>query len=57
MMSGKVGTGHSGNKMVYAKGTFYDDDFVYQASEIHPMLSTDKVVHGEDTFCYRDYVC
>ena len=21
------------------------------------MLSTDKVVHAEDTSCYRDYVC
>ena len=21
------------------------------------MLSTNKVVHAEDTFCYRDYVC
>ena len=21
------------------------------------MLSTNKVVHAEDTFCYRDYMC
>ena len=21
------------------------------------MLSTNKVVHAEDTFCYREYVC
>ena len=21
------------------------------------MLSTSKVVHAEDTFCYRDYMC
>ena len=36
---------------------FYYEDFVYQTSELKPILSTNKVVHAEDTFCYRDYMC
>ena len=32
-------------------------DYVYHASELYPILSTNKVAHAEDTFCYRDYVC
>ena len=53
-MSAKVG--RSANKMAYAKVTFFDGDYVYQASELQPMLSTNKEVYAEDTFCYRDYV-
>ena len=32
MMSAKVG--RSANKMAYAKVTFFDGDYVYQASEL-----------------------
>ena len=31
------------------KVLFYYKDFVYQASELQPMLSTNKVGHAEDT--------
>ena len=27
------------------------------ASKLQPMLSTNKVLHAEDTFCCRDYMC
>ena len=37
------------------KALFYYEDFVHQASE--PMLSTNKVVHAEGIFFYRDYMC
>ena len=55
MMSGKLGT--SANKIIYAKVTFSWWRFVYQASELQPMLSINKVLYVEDTFCYKDYVC
>ena len=35
----------------------YDDDYVYEASELQSMLSINKAVYVEDTFCYKDYVC
>ena len=34
---------------MYAKALFHYEDFVYQASELQPMLSTNKVVHAEGT--------
>ena len=43
--------------MVYVKGTFYYEDFVDQASELQPMLSTNKVAHAGDSFSYRVYMC
>ena len=43
--------------MVYAKVFFYYEDFVYQAPELYPVLTTKKVVYAKDTFCYRDYMC
>ena len=39
------------------KVLFYYEDFVYQASELQPMLSANKMVHAENTFCYWDYMC
>ena len=36
---------------------FYDEDDVYQASELQHMLSINKAVYVEDTSCYKDYVC
>ena len=38
------------------KVLFYYEDFVYQASELQPTLLTNKVVHAEDTFCYRAFM-
>ena len=38
------------------KVLFYYEDFVYQASELQPTLLTNKVVHAEDTFCYRVFM-
>ena len=38
------------------KVPFYDEDYVYQASEIWPILSINKAVYVENTFCYKDYV-
>ena len=35
---------------------FYDEDYIYQASKIKPMLSTNIAIYVEDTFCCRDYV-
>ena len=32
-------------------------DFVDQASELQPMLSTNKVAHAGDSFSYRVYMC
>ena len=43
--------------MVYVKGTFYYEDFVDQASELQPMLSTNKVAHAGDSFSCRFYMC
>ena len=57
MMSGKVGT-FSKQNGICKRLLFYYEGFVYQASELWPMLSTNKwVVHAEDTICYRDYMC
>ena len=39
------------------KVPFYDEDYVYQASELQPILSINKAVYIENTFCYKDYVC
>ena len=55
-MSGKVGDVQQ-TKWYTQKVTFYDDHYLYQASELQPMLSTNKVVRAEGSFCYRDYVC
>ena len=38
------------------KVPFYDEDYVYQASELSPMLSLNKTVYVENTFCYKGYV-
>ena len=38
------------------KVPFYDEDYVYKASELQPILSINKAVYVEDTFCYKDYV-
>ena len=43
--------------MVYAKGTLLSWGFCIPASELKPMLSTNKVVHAADTFCHRDCMC
>ena len=42
MMSGKKGT-FSKQNGIYKRLLFYYEDFVYQASELWPMLSTNKV--------------
>ena len=39
------------------KVPFYDEDYVYQASELQPILPINKAVYIENTFCYKDYVC
>ena len=39
------------------KVPFYDEDYVYQASELQPILSINKAVYVENTFRYKDYVC
>ena len=43
-------------KRYIQKVPFYDEDYVYQASELLPLLSINKAVYVEDTFCYMDYV-
>ena len=40
-------------KWYMQKVLFYYEDFLYQASVLQPMLSTNKVVHAEETFCYK----
>ena len=39
------------------KVLFSYEDFVYQTPELQPMLSRNKLVHAEDPFCHRDYMC
>ena len=38
------------------KVPFYDEGYVYQASELCPISSINKAVHVENTFCCKDYV-
>ena len=44
-------------KWYMQKFLFYFEDFAYQASELQPILSINKVIHAEDAFCYRDHMC
>ena len=39
------------------KVPFSDKDYLYQAPELSPILSINKEVYVENTFCYKDYVC
>ena len=39
------------------KVPFSDEDYLYQAPELSPILSINKEVYVENTFCYKDYVC
>ena len=39
------------------KVPFYDEDYVYQASELQPISSINKALYVENTFCYKDYLC
>ena len=34
--------------------SFYDEDYLYQASKLEPMLSINKAIYIEDNFCYSD---
>ena len=38
------------------KVPFYDEDYVYQASELQPILSINKALYVENNFFYKDYV-
>ena len=38
-------------KSYMPKVPFYDEDYVCQAAELYSILSTNKVVYAEDTFC------
>ena len=55
MMSGKLGT--SGNKMVYAKGTFLWWRLCVSSFRTIAYIVDKQAVYAENTFCYKDCVC
>ena len=48
--------GHQKTKWYMQRVPFYGEDYIYQASKIKAMLSTNIAIYVEDTFCCRDYV-
>ena len=55
MMSGKLGT--SGNKMVYAKGTFLWWRLCVPSFRNIASIVDKQAVYVENIFCYKDCVC
>ena len=52
-MSGRVGI----QQWCMQKVFFHYEDFVYQASELQPILSTKQTCRRYMSFCHRIYMC